>query len=44
MIKHKAIAVNTSIAAYIPKPGSDEGTAWALFDSQEEAVSAAQLW
>jgi hypothetical protein len=44
MIKHKAIAVNTKIAAYIPKPGSDEGTPWALFDTQEEAVIAAEEW
>lgn len=44
MNKHKAIAVNTAIAAFIPKPGSDEGTAWSLFDTQEEAMTAAQEW
>jgi hypothetical protein len=44
MIKHKAIAVNTSIAAYIPKPGSDEGTAWSLFETPEAATTAAQAW
>jgi hypothetical protein len=44
MIKHKAIAVNTSIAAYIPKPGSDEGTAWSLFETPEAATAAAQAW
>lgn len=44
MVKHKAIAVNTLIAASIPKPGSDEGTNWSLYDSQSEAIAAAEDW
>ena len=42
--KHKAIAVNTSIAAFIPQPGSDYGTGWRIYDTQEEAIAAAALW
>lgn len=42
--KHKAIAINESIAASIPQPGSDYGTAWRIYDTQEEAIEAAGLW
>ena len=42
--KHKAIAINESIAAFIPQPGSDYGTSWRIYDTQEEAVEAAALW
>lgn len=42
--KHKAIAVNNSIAAFIPQPGSDYGTGWRIYDTQEEAIEAAALW
>ena len=42
--KHKAIAVNTSIAAFIPQPGSDYGTGWRIYDTQEEAIEAAGPW
>jgi hypothetical protein len=42
--KHKAIAVNNSIAAFIPQPGSDYGTGWRIYDTQEEAAEAAMGW
>jgi len=42
--KHKAIAINNSIAASIPQPGSDYGTSWRIYDTQEEAVVAAAAW
>ena len=42
--KHKAIAINNSIAASIPQPGSDYGTGWRIYDTQEAAVAAAAAW
>ena len=44
MPKHKAIAINTTINAFVPQPGSSEGTSFTLYNTQELANTAAATW